>query len=116
MIYVYGLKNCDTCKKALKWFAEHEIKVDFTDYRADPIASEKLLEWQDAVGGWAKLVNRASPTWRNLPDHRKTPESDQDWLQLIADFPTLIRRPLVVSKDAVSVGFKAETFSQRFIL
>lgn len=115
MIYVYGLKNCDSCRKALKWFAEQGIEVDFIDYRASPIEPTLLLAWQEQLGGWAKLVNRASPTWRNLPEQRKTPDSDQDWLQLIAENPTLVRRPVVVTSDDVSVGFKESLFSQRFI-
>lgn len=114
MIHIYGLKNCDTCRKALKWFAEQNIEVEFVDYRANPVAAEQLLAWQEAVGGWAKLINRASPTWRNLPEERKTPESDQHWLQLIADFPTLVRRPVVVTASEVSVGFKEPLFIQRF--
>lgn len=115
MIDIYGLKNCDTCRKARKWFAEHNIDVSFTDYRDQPVTALQLQQWQQTLGGWLKLVNRASPTWRNLPEDRKTPESDQDWLQLIAEFPTLVRRPVVVNGDDVSVGFKVDTFTQRFI-
>ena len=112
---LFGLKNCSTCKKATKWLDEHEVAYTFTDYRDHPIAPEHLVQWAQQLGGWPKLVNRASPTWRNLPEERKTPEQDADWLALIAEFPTLVRRPVAVTAEAVSVGFKPETFSQRFL-
>lgn len=114
MVTVYGLKNCSTCKKATKWLTEHGVEHTFIDYRDNPISPKLLLQWAPQVGGWTKLVNRASPTWRNLPDQSKTPESDQDWLQLIADFPTLVRRPVTVDTTTVSVGFKPDAFAQRF--
>lgn len=114
MLMIYGLKNCSTCKKAIQWLDEHHVAHQFVDYRDQPVSADLLLQWSEQLGGWAKLVNRASPTWRNLPDDRKTPERDQDWLQLIADFPTLVRRPVAVDDQAVSVGFKPDLFTQRF--
>lgn len=98
----------------MKWLDEHQVAYEFSDYRANPIDANTLVDWSQAVGGWAKLVNRASPTWRNLPDTSKSPESDQDWLQLIAEFPTLVRRPVTVDNHCVSVGFKADTYAERF--
>lgn len=98
----------------MKWLDEHQVAYEFSDYRANPIDANTLVDWSQAVGGWAKLVNRASPTWRNLPDTSKSPESDQDWLQLIAEFPTLVRRPVTVDNHRVSVGFKADTYAERF--
>ena len=115
MLTLYGLKNCSTCKKATKWLDEQGVAHQFVDYRDHPVAPERLQQWADQLGGWPKLVNRASPTWRNLPEARKTPESDQDWLQLIAEFPTVVRRPVAVDAQAVSVGFKPDVFAQRFI-
>lgn len=98
----------------MKWLDEHQIAYEFTDYRAHPVAPDILQQWAQAVGGWAKLVNRASPTWRNLPEASKSPESDEDWLQLIAEFPTLVRRPVTVDAHSVTVGFKAEAYAERF--
>lgn len=115
MIKIYGLKNCSTCKKATAWLDEHAIDYEFIDYRDHPIAPMLLTQWAEKVGGWAKFVNRASPTWRNLPEQRKIPQTDQDWLQLIADFPTLVRRPVAVDHHEVSVGFKPDVFNQRFL-
>lgn len=114
MVKIYGLKNCSTCKKAMQWLDEHQVVYEFSDYRANPVEPAVLLEWAQAVGGWAKLVNRASPSWRNLPEASKSPESDQDWLQLIAELPTLVRRPVTVDAQSVTVGFKADAYAERF--
>lgn len=115
MLKIYGLKNCSTCKKATNWLNEHGINYEFIDYRDHPVNAVLLTQWAENIGGWAKLVNRASPTWRNLPEERKTPQTDQDWLQLIADFPTLVRRPVADDANDVSVGFKPDLFNQRFL-
>lgn len=98
----------------MKWLDEHQIAYEFTDYRDNPVAPDILRQWAQAVGGWVKLVNRASPTWRNLPEASKSPERDEDWLQLIAEFPTLVRRPVTVDAHSVTVGFKAEAYAERF--
>lgn len=114
MVTIFGLKNCSTCKNALKWLTEHQVKHTFIDYREQPISAEDLKVWAQKLGGWPKLVNRASPTWRNLPETSKSPESDEDWLQLIAEYPTLVRRPVTVDAHSITVGFKADAYAQRF--
>jgi len=68
-IAVYGLNTCDTCKKARNWLARHKVEHEFIDYRAHPVPPPILKEWAKKAGGWEKLVNRSSMTWRNLPKH-----------------------------------------------
>jgi len=107
MLTIYGLKNCSTCKKLLSWLDDQAVGYEFIDYRAQPIASEHLVAWAQVLGGWHKLVNRASTTWRNLDDRQKQPNADSEWLALIADYPALVRRPVIVKEDGrVMVGFK----------
>ncbi len=116
-IQLYGLKKCSTCVKAVNWLEQQHIACVFTDYRDHPIAAERLSAWAAELGGWEKLVNRASMTWRNLPDKRKTPVDDQQWLALIAEFPTLIKRPVAIDRNGgVSVGFSEKKYSQLFAL
>src|SRR5690606_33440542 len=91
-IRLYGLKRCSTCVKAMSWLQEQGIAYEFTDDRDQPVPASTLSDWQAQLGGWEKLVNRASMTWRNLPDERKTPQGDEQWLGLIAEFPALIKR------------------------
>jgi Spx/MgsR family transcriptional regulator len=119
MITLYGLKKCSTCVKACTWFETQKIAFQFIDYRDDPIEPDYLIAWSKQLGGWEKLVNRASMTWRNLSDTEKqqTQALDQGqntnaiWLNLIARFPALIRRPLTVWEEgAVSVGFNEKKF------
>jgi len=67
------------------------------------------------VGGWEKLINRASMTWRNLPADRKTPESDEQWLAIAAGFPSVIKRPIAVTQDGqVFLGFSEKNYALQF--
>lgn len=114
MIHLYGLKRCSTCKKALDWLTQAGIEHVFTDYREQPLDGEVLLAYARALGGWEKLVNRASTTWRNLDPSEKDPTTDDQWLALVASYPTLVRRPLTVYEDgSVSVGFSEARFAQK---
>lgn len=110
---LYGLKRCSTCVKAMRWLDEHGIAYTFTDYRDQPIDPKLLSQWSQALGGWDKLANRASMTWRNLPPERKTPGSDAEWLALASEFPTLIKRPLMVRAGQVAaLGFSEKKYSE----
>ncbi|MGA9341833.1 MAG: Spx/MgsR family RNA polymerase-binding regulatory protein [Rhodanobacteraceae bacterium] len=98
-ITMYGLDKCSTCDKARKWLDRHGVAHRFVDYREHPVAPAQLKAWAEKAGGWEKLVNRSSMTWRALPDNRKTPASDPEWLLLIREYPALVRRPLLVLED-----------------
>lgn len=111
---LYGLTKCSTCVKALQWLEARGVDARFVDYRDHPLPPEDLVRWADELGGWEKLVNRASMTWRNLPEARKSPASDSEWLALIAELPALVRRPLAVwPGDAVTVGFTEKKYLER---
>jgi Spx/MgsR family transcriptional regulator len=115
MTTLYGLASCDTCRKARNWLARFGVAHAFTDYRDQRVPADTLKDWAKQLGGWDKLVNRASTTWRNLPDARKTPHSDPEWTLLVKEYPQLVKRPVVVTDDgAVSVGFTDKLFKQRF--
>lgn len=112
---MYGLANCDTCRKARKWLDRFGVEHRFVDYRDARQPPETLVAWKDALGGWDAMVNKASTTWRNLPPNRKTPGSDAEWKLLLKEYPQVIRRPVVVTDDgAVSQGFTDNGFKQRF--
>ncbi|MEO8671362.1 MAG: Spx/MgsR family RNA polymerase-binding regulatory protein [Tahibacter sp.] len=115
MLKVYGLEKCDTCKKARNWLKRFGVEHDFVDYREQPASAATLKEWAAHVGGWDKLVNRSSTTWRGLPESRKAPESDPEWTLLIKEYPALVRRPVAVRGDgSVSVGFSDNLYSGLF--
>src|SRR5690606_9290283 len=86
---LYGLTRCDTCRKARNWLDRHGVAYEFVDYRDRPVDADTLKDWARQAGGWDKLVNRASTTWRNLPAARKAPGSDPEWRLLIREYPTL---------------------------
>ena len=112
---LYGLANCDTCRKARNWLTRFGIEHAFVDYREQRVAPATLREWATQVGGWEPLVNKSSTTWRNLPQARKAPGSEPEWLLLLREHPQLVRRPVVVTEDgAVGVGFSDASFKRRF--
>lgn len=115
MITVYGLDNCDTCRKARKCLDRVEIEHAFVDYRDHKPSPDVLAAWAAQAGGFDTLVNKASTTWRNLPAPRKTPGSDAEWKLLLREYPQLVRRPLVMTDDGVmSQGFSDSAFKKRF--
>lgn len=114
---LYGLPNCDTCRKARNWLERFHVGYQFVDYRTNPTPAATLKHWAAALGGWDKLVNKSSTTWRNLLPQRKNPGpgSDPEWTLLLKEYPALIRRPVVVLGDgSVSVGFTDNGFKQLF--
>lgn len=114
-ITLYGLPNCDTCRKARNWLGRFDVPHEFVDYRTNPVPSATLKAWAQALGGWDKLVNKSSTTWRNLLPQRKNPGTDPEWTLLLKEYPALIRRPVVVqSTGAVSVGFTDNGFKKLF--
>ena len=112
---VYGLDNCDTCRKARNWLKRFDVPHEFVDYRAQRVPPATLKDWAAQLGGWDKLVNKASTSWRQLPDARKSPGSDPEWTLLIKEHPALVKRPVLVGADgAVSVGFTDNAWKLRF--
>ena len=114
-VIVYGLPNCDTCRKARNWLARAGVQHTFVDYRANPVPAASLRDWAARLGGWDRIVNRSGPTWRNLLPQRKNPASEPEWLLLLKEYPALIRRPVVVRGGGeVTVGFSAALFKKLF--
>jgi Spx/MgsR family transcriptional regulator len=112
---LYGLTTCDTCRKARNWLDRFEVAYTFVDYRASPVPAATLKAWAQHLGGWEKLVNKSSTTWRNLLPQRKNPGSDPEWTLLLKEYPALVRRPVVVQGDgSMSVGFTDNGFKKLF--
>lgn len=114
-VTVYGLDNCDTCRKARNWLRRFEVEHSFVDYRANRVPAETLKAWATQLGGWDKLINKASTTWRQLPEARKAPGSDPEWTLLLKEHPALVKRPVLVTADGtVGVGFTDNAYKLRF--
>lgn len=115
MTTIYGLKNCDTCKKATKWLDRFNLAHTFIDYRDNTPSPETLVEWAGKAGGFEAMINKSSTTWRQLPDIRKAAASDAEWKLLLREYPQLIKRPLVITDDGqLSQGFSDNGFKKRF--
>jgi Spx/MgsR family transcriptional regulator len=114
-VTLYGLTTCDTCRKARNWLDRFEVAYTFIDYRANPVPAVTLKSWAQQLGGWEKLVNKSSTTWRTLLPQRKNPGSDPEWTLLLKEYPALVRRPVVEQGDgSVSVGFTDNGFKKLF--
>jgi Spx/MgsR family transcriptional regulator len=114
-VTLYGLSTCDTCRKARNWLDRFGVEYAFVDYRANPIPPATLKDWAQQLGGWEKLVNKASTTWRNLLPQRKNPASDPEWTLLLKEYPALIKRPVVVRENGeAGVGFSDNAFKKLF--
>ena len=102
-VTLYGLKNCDTCNKAIKALKAAGRSVTFVDIRTDADLAAKVPEWLDTADG-AKLLNTRSTTWRGLSDADKA-LAETNPAQLLIANPTLIKRPVIEAGDSVSVGW-----------
>jgi arsenate reductase len=105
MITVYGIKNCDTCRKALKWLAAEGIDHRFHDFRTDGLDRATLDRWTRTLN-WEQLLNRRGTTWRNLPDDAKDSIDAAAAMTLMEANPTLIKRPVFDLGNEYAVGFK----------
>lgn len=110
---LFGIKNCDTVKKARRWLEEHNISYEFQDFRDTPVSTDTMQHWLDAVG-MDKLLNKRSTSFRALSEDDKTSNSDAHWLALMQQTPTLIKRPVLQRGNQVHTGFKAEQYQEIF--
>lgn len=102
---IYGIKQCDTCRKALKWLEAQGREFHWQDIREQPLDREQLDVWLEKLGP-EKLVNRRSTTWRQLDEAERTRAMDPDQATaLLLDHPTLIKRPVFRVDDRWLVGF-----------
>lgn len=108
-INVYGIKNCDTMKKARAWLDSHSIPYSFHDYKSEGIAKDKLKSWCDELG-WEILLNRAGTTFRKLPDSDKEGLNERKALALMLAQPSMIKRPVLEFDGKLLVGFKPEIY------
>lgn len=111
-ITIYGIKNCDTMKKARTWLDKHGIDYNFHDYKAEGIEKDRLATWSKEVG-WETLLNRAGTTFRKLPDDQKEGLTEKKALALMLEQPSMIKRPVLdLGRGRLLVGFKPETYDK----
>lgn len=113
MTTIYGIKNCDTMKKALSWLEENISNFTFHDYRKDGVP-EDILKQAIQEHGWENVINRRGTTWRALPDATKDAMNDNTALEAAKENPALIKRPLLKQGKKTFLGFKPDTYAQIF--
>ena len=114
MIAMYGIKNCDTIKKARDWMAANHIAYDFHDYKAEGADHARLLKWIEAVG-WEVLLNRAGTTFRKLPDADKADVDQDKAVALMLAHTSVIKRPVLEYPGGVLVGFKPDQWARALL-
>lgn len=108
-ITIYGIKNCDTMKKARAWLDAHHIVYRFHDYKAESIDRRRLEAWEKSVG-WETLLNRAGTTFRKLPDKDKQGLTAAKAIALMFDQPSMIKRPVLDLGGKLLVGFNPDIY------
>jgi arsenate reductase (glutaredoxin) len=111
-ITIYGIKNCDTMKKARAWLDKRGVEYAFHDYKTAGIDRERLERWSKKLG-WETLLNRAGTTFRKLPDKDKAGLDSGKAIALMLDQPSMIKRPVLdLGGGKVLVGFKPEIYAE----
>ncbi len=113
MTTIYGIKNCDTMKKARAWLDAHKVAYAFHDYKASGVDKATLEGWARKVG-WETLLNRAGATFRKLPDADKEGLSERKALALMLAQPSMIKRPVLDKNGKLTVGFQPEVYQRAF--
>jgi len=109
VLTIYGIKSCDTCRKARKFLDEHNIEHNFHDLREDGLDIQMLERWTQRMG-WERLLNKQSLTWRKIPEVDRNDMNRDKALAAMIDNPTLIKRPVLETEKFIAVGFSEKRF------
>lgn len=109
MAVLYGIKNCDTVKKARTWLDNNGINYQFHDYRVDGLTAEQLQRFAADLG-WNTMLNRSSTSWRQLSSAQQEDLTEAKALQLMLETPTLIKRPILDTGSKLLLGFKPDSY------
>jgi Spx/MgsR family transcriptional regulator len=112
MTTMYGIKNCDTIKKARKWLSDHDVDYEFHDYRKDGIDAD-WLQQQVKAFGWEKLLNRRGMMWRKLPDEVKNNLDESTAIKIMLETPAIIKRPLLIKGKTKLLGFDEKEYAEK---
>jgi arsenate reductase len=111
MLTVFGIKSCDTCRKARKYFDDNDIEYRFHDVRDDGLHMQMLERWATRID-WEKLLNKQSLTWRKIPEVDRGDITREHALSLILENPTLLKRPVLEAPQFLAVGFSERRFAE----
>ena len=112
-VTIYGLATCDTTRAARKWLDARQIAYRFHDVREEGLTKPLVAGWVKALG-WEKVLNKASTTWRELPDKEKTGADANKAVALLLAHPTLVKRPVLDRGGEFTLGFKSDAYAVLF--
>lgn len=112
-VTLYGIKSCDTMRKARVWLEEHGVSYVFHDYKTQGLDTVRLQKWVGQVG-WEKLLNKAGTTFRKLPDAEKASLTVERAVALMLAQPSMVKRPVLEGAGRVETGFKPELYAAFF--
>lgn len=113
MTKIYGIKNCDTMKKAFKWLDEKGVEYNFHDYKKEGIDEEVLKKTIDEFG-WENVINRRGTTWRKLPKDVQSTMDEKKAVNIALENPSIIKRPLLIHNEETVLGFNPESYENMF--
>ena len=109
-IHIYGIKNCDTMKKAFSWLDVNGVNYVFHDYKKEGV-NQNIIQTALNQHGWENVLNRRGTTWRNFSEESKECMNNENAVHVAQDNPSIIKRPLLVKEEAVYLGFSEETYA-----
>jgi len=109
MTRIYGIKNCDTMKRAFTWLKDHHVDYEFHDYKKSGVTAAMLKSWSSQVG-WEALLNTRGTTWRKLSEQDRADMNERKSLQLMQQQPSLIKRPVMAHGKKLLVGFEESEY------
>ena len=110
---IYGIKNCDTMKKAFKWLDNQAIEYTFHDYKKAGLDEVLAKKWVEDLG-WENVINKRGTTWRKLDDATKETMNNINAVKQMLENPSIIKRPLLEHNNEKTLGFKETEYSQIF--
>ena len=109
---VFGIKNCDTMKKAFAWLEANGVAYEFSDYKKAGVAEAHITDWSQRAG-WQKLLNTRGLMWRKLSEDERADVDEAKALKLMAQYPSLIKRPVLDTGKTLLVGFTPENYAEQ---
>ncbi|NLQ18218.1 ArsC family reductase [Marinomonas sp. M1K-6] len=119
MITLFGIKNCDTMKKAFRWFDDNNLEYAFHDYKKAGLDEATAKTWVEKLG-WENVINKRGTTWRKLEEETKRTMNNDNAIDIMISQPSIIKRPLLIIKqsmaeDVLYLGFNAEEYAQKLL-
>lgn len=110
---IYGIKNCDTMKKALKWLDDHGVSYEFYNLKKVDM-DQHVLKQAIEQHGWETVINKRGTTWKNLPPTLQKEMDDQEAIKIANDNPSILKRPLLLRLGQIYIGFDKKMYEELF--